>query len=334
MNFYYPGLLWAVPLVSVFVFLGLYLSYKQRSKKILKLISPKLRDLMVVNDNSSEKYLQRSLIVGVAAALLVFSIARPRWGFEWKEVSMEGVDIMVALDVSPSMLAEDIKPNRLRRAKREIEDLVTMLEGDRIGLTVFSGAAFVQCPLTADYSAVSMFLDHIDTKMVPIAGTSIGDAINLSITSLSDTESAKESGKAIILISDGEDQDSNPIAAARLAKEKGIRIYTIGMGSSQGAPIPEDGGGFKKDQRGGVVVSRLKEGQLREIADITGGVYVKSSTSAFDLEEIYERHIRANIEKSKFKDSREKIWYERFFYFSLLCLALLLVEYLWQIWSR
>ena len=138
--------------------------------------------------------------------------------------------------MSPSMLAEDIKPNRLRRAKREIEDLVNMLEGDRVGLTFFSGAAFVQCPLTADYSAVSMFLDHINTKMVPIAGTSIGDAINLSISSLTDGETSQDAGKVILLITDGEDQDSSPLAAARKAAEKGIRIYTIGMGSVQVLP--------------------------------------------------------------------------------------------------
>ena len=207
-----------------------------------------------------------------------------------------------------------------------------MLEGDRVGLTVFSGAAFVQCPLTADYSAVSMFLDHINTKMVPIAGTSIGDAINLSIiSSLTDGETSQDAGKVILLITDGEDQDINPLAAARKAAEKGIRIYTIGMGSVQGAPIPKSQGGFKKDRSGALVVSKLKEAQLQEIASITGGVYVRSTTSDFDLQKIYNEHIKQNVNKAKFKDSREKIWYERFFYFSLLCLAILLIEYLWQL---
>lgn len=334
MNFYYREFLWLVPVVFLFVFLSLLWSYKKRSNRVRQLIAPKLRKLMLVSDNSSSKFFQRSLLLSLAAGLLVFSMARPRWGFEWKEVSMEGVDIMVALDVSPSMLSEDIKPNRLRRAKREIEDLVEMLEGDRVGLTVFSGAAFVQCPLTADYSAVAMFLDHINTKMVPIAGTSIGDAINLSISSLTQGESSQDAGKVIILISDGEDQDSQPLEAARKAAEKGIRIYTIGMGSLQGAPIPESRGGFKKDRAGALVVSKLKESQLQEIAAITDGVYVRSTTSDFDLQKIYNEHIKQNVNKAKFKDSREKIWYERFFYFSLLCLVILLIEYLWQLWSK
>lgn len=334
MNFYYREFLWLVPVVFLFVLFSLLWSYKKRSNRVRQLITPKLRKLMLVSDNSSSKFFQRSLLLSLAAGLLVFSMARPRWGFEWKEVSMEGVDIMVALDVSPSMLSEDIKPNRLRRAKREIEDLVEMLEGDRVGLTVFSGAAFVQCPLTADYSAVAMFLDHINTKMVPIAGTSIGDAINLSISSLTQGESSQDAGKVIILISDGEDQDSQPLEAARKAAEKGIRIYTIGMGSLQGAPIPESRGGFKKDRAGALVVSKLKESQLQEIASITDGVYVRSTTSDFDLQKIYNEHIKQNVNKAKFKDSREKIWYERFFYFSLLCLAILLIEYLWQLWSK
>ena len=220
MNFYHKEFLWLILPVFLIVLVGLLWSYRRRIQRVRSLISPKLRKLMMVSDNSSSKYIQRSFIVALASVFIVFAMARPRWGFEWKEVSMEGVDIMVALDVSPSMLAEDIKPNRLRRAKREIEDLVGMLEGDRVGLTVFSGAAFVQCPLTADYSAVSMFLDHINTKMVPIAGTSIGDAINLSVSSLTQGESSPDAGKIILLITDGEDQDSGPLDAARKAAEK------------------------------------------------------------------------------------------------------------------
>ena len=137
MNFYHKEFLWLILPVFLIVLVGLLWSYRRRIQRVRSLISPKLRKLMMVSDNSSSKYIQRSFIVALASVFIVFAMARPRWGFEWKEVSMEGVDIMVALDVSPSMLAEDIKPNRLRRAKREIEDLVGMLEGDRVGLTVF-----------------------------------------------------------------------------------------------------------------------------------------------------------------------------------------------------
>ena len=157
---------WLVPIVFIVCLFSLYYSYKIRYTRISSLLSDKLLKMMVVNPNTTSKLLQRSVLVSLSGALICFAMARPRWGYEWKELESKKVDIMIALDISPSMLAEDIKPNRLRRAKSEIADLVNMLEGDRVGLTLFSGAAFVLCPLTSDYSAVLMYLDNISTDML------------------------------------------------------------------------------------------------------------------------------------------------------------------------
>ncbi len=265
------------------------------------------------------------LLLGIT--MIIVALARPRAGFEWRDIERRGAEIMVVVDVSQSMLAEDIKPNRLERARREIMDLLAMLEGDRIGLVLFAGVGFVQCPLTLDYSAMGLFLDHISESNIPVQGTAIGDALRLAIHSLENSEAEEGVERAIILITDGEDHESKPIAAAYNANEAGIKIYSIGMGSEGGAPVPKAEGGFVKDRQGRLVMSRLDESTLRQIAEITGGAYVRSTSGDLDLDVIYRQHIRKDLGQGNLGESREKVWFEQYWLAAGLALLLLSLEF-------
>jgi len=280
-----------------------------------KLVTPNFRDQL--------KY--RGICLGLAFLFLIFSLTRPQWGYQWEDINHEGVDIIIALDVSRSMLAEDIKPNRLERAKRKITDLLNMLKGDRVGLVAFAGTSFVQCPLTLDYSAARIFLNAIDTDLVPVQGTALGDALRKSIKAFR-TEEKKS--KAIILITDGEDHTGQALEAAKEAREAGVKVYTIGIGQDLGAPLPNPGqkGGFLKNEKGEVILTKLDETTLQKISLETGGSYVRSVTGDIDLKTIYIDQISQNLEKKKFKSERRKIWQERFQWFIFPALLFLLYE--------
>jgi Ca-activated chloride channel family protein len=264
-----------------------------------------------------------TLLAGVS--LLLAAFLRPRWGFHWEEIKRKGVDLMVAVDVSESMLAEDIQPNRLERAKREITDLVSMLRGDRIGLIAFAGAAFMECPLTLDYGAFKIFLDYLDTELIPVQGTAIGEAIRTALTSF---PADRRASRALILITDGEDHPGEAVKAAQAAKEQGVKIFTIGIGSKEGAPIPlrGDKGGFKQDRKGQVVMSKLKETTLQKIALTTGGSYVRSVSGDMDLKKIYEEEIRGKMEAGELKSTKKRRWEERFQWFLFGSILLFFLE--------
>ncbi|MEI6127409.1 MAG: VWA domain-containing protein [Pseudomonadota bacterium] len=268
----------------------------------------------------------KAFLVIMAVLFLIIALVRPKWGFHWEEIKRTGIDIIVAVDVSKSMLAGDIQPSRLERAKRKVHDLCGMLEGDRIGLIAFAGTSFVQCPLTLDYGAFTMFLDYLTPDLIPVPGTAIGGSIRKAIESFSRQE---RKSKALILITDGEDHDSAPLDAAREAKKEGVRIFTIGIGSESGTPIPlgDGSGGFLKDTSGGVVMSKLDEAMLQKIALETGGSYVRSVTGDMDLEKIYKGEIKASMEQKELKSTRQKRWEERFQWFVGIALALLLFEF-------
>jgi len=255
----------------------------------------------------------------------MLSLTQPRWGYHWEDLHQRGVDVIVALDVSSSMLAEDIKPNRLERAKRKISDLLDMMEGDRIGLVAFAGTSFVQCPLTLDYGAARIFLSAIDTQLIPVQGTAIGNAIKTSVKAFRTQE---KKSKALILITDGEDQTGKALAAAKSAGEQGVKIYTIGIGGEIGAPLPDlsGNGGFRKNQQGEVILSKLDETTLQKIALETGGSYVRSVTGDIDLKTIYQDQIKKHIEKKELKSERRKIWQERFQWFIFIALIFLFTE--------
>ncbi len=269
----------------------------------------------------------RYLLLALVFVMLVLALARPRLGFEWVEREHTGRDIYVVLDVSRSMLATDIVPNRLQRAKRKLTDLLALLDGDRLSLIAFAGAAFVQCPLTVDYAAARLFLDHLHPSLIPVRGTAIGAALQLALRSIA-KKSSPPAGAAIILITDGEDQGTEPLTAARQAKDAGVKIFAIGIGAAQGAPIPAEDGGFVKDAQGNLVLTRLDEKTLRDIALLTGGVYVRSVSGDFDLQQIYQRGIKRHIDTAVQGQSRKKIWHEHFHLPLIVALFLLSLEFL------
>lgn len=315
----YLNFLWGIPLL-----LGFYIYASRRRKQVISKFAEIETFKKLVPEVSAMKAIAKPGLILLAFALIVFSLTGPKWGFQWEEVKRRGIDIIIAVDVSRSMLSEDIKPNRLERAKREILDLFNMLQGDRVGLVAFAGVSFLECPLTLDYSAAALFLDTIDTDLIPIQGTNLGSAI---LKSMKAFDPKKKSSKAIILITDGEDHDKKALEAAKQAKNKGIKIYTIGVGAEGGAPIPVPGGGFKKSAGGSVIVSKLNEEILQKIAVETGAAYVRSVSGDMDLEKIYLKEIKETMEGTDLKSSKRKRWEERYQVFLFLAFMLLIFEF-------
>jgi Ca-activated chloride channel homolog len=268
----------------------------------------------------------RLLLVLLAAALLLIALARPQWGFHWREVKRRGLDIMVVLDTSKSMLAEDVRPNRLQQAKWGVRDLVRGLSSDRVGLIAFSGGSFLQCPLTVDYAALLMTLDDLYAGIIPRGGTRIGQALELAMDSF---EAETESDKAIILITDGEDHEGDPAGLVAELKERGIRVYAIGVGTLDGEPIPirnEEGRlEFQKNEEGNVVTSSLNEEPLQRLALETGGIYVRSAPGDFGFERIIEQGIE-KLKRSELESRMAKEFEDRHYWFIAAALLLLILE--------
>ncbi len=315
-------LLWLVPALAAF---HIY-AFRKKSALLRRFASPEMLARLTSGVSRPRQALKAALVtLGLTAALL--ALAEIRWGFTWEEVQRRGVDIVVALDVSDSMLVEDAESggrlSRLERAKREITDLLQLLEGDRIGLVAFAGTAFVECPLTLDYGAAEIFLETIDTDLIPVKGTALGAAIR---TSLEAFEGGSHPSRAVILITDGEDHSGEALEAAREARTAGVRIFTIGIGRDEGAPIPAPGGGFRRDRSGEIVLSRLDEPTLQKIALDTGGKYVRSVTGDVDLEQIYSQGIKATLEDQELGSKRRQRWEERFQWLLAIALLALMLE--------
>jgi Ca-activated chloride channel family protein len=240
----------------------------------------------------------------------------------------EGVDIVIALDCSHSMLAQDFKPSRLEKAKQEMNGLISRMRGDRVGLVAFAGVAFIQCPLTLDYSAAGMFLDIMDENLIPRPGTAVGDAIRTSIAAFNQKE---RKYKVLILLTDGEDHGSDPLKAAEEAAAEGIRIYTIGIGSVQGEPVPVKNKrgmvtGYKKDREGSVVVSKLDQTTLQKIALTTGGKYYHATSGEMELEKIYSEI--SKMEKKELEGKLMTQYEDRYQIFIFLAIVCLTIEFL------
>jgi Ca-activated chloride channel family protein len=312
--------LWLLPLVALaLVFCG-----RQRRKAMERFADPALL-VRLAGEEQTRKRLFKGLFLLIALGLMLFALAGPRWGSHYQEVSQKGVDIMILVDVSPSMLVADVEPNRLERARREVLDFLKVVQGDRVGLVAFSGAAFVQCPLTLDYGALEMFLDQLEPDLVPVPGTDLGAAIETGVSSF-DVKS--ETDKVILLITDGEDNEHKGQESAREAAAKGVKIFVFGIGEASGGPIPaEDGtGGFKKDQEGQLILSRLDEEGLREIASVTGGTYVRSVGGDLDLDLLYFQGIKSRTQAETLKSGKIKVYEERFPVFLLAAFVFLLLE--------
>lgn len=265
-------------------------------------------------------------MVLLAAVLLIFALANPQVGSKVEEVEQVGIDVYILLDVSNSMKAEDIKPNRLDKAKYEISSLIQRLRGDRIGLIVFAGQAYVQFPLTSDYSAADLFLSAVDHTTVPQQGTAIAPAIELALKSFKHDE---ETQKAIVIITDGEDHEGNLKDVVQNAAEEGVTIYTIGMGSPSGSPIPVYNNvgarvDYKKDREGNVVLTKLDETTLQEIAEIGNGNYYRSSNNNDELEMIYND--LSKLEETEYGTTRVTDYEDRYYYLLIPALLLLIAE--------
>ena len=315
----YLLLLLIVPLL--FVAYALYL--RARRKRLARFGSPELVSQLMPDASTGKGWLKISLLAA-AWFFFVIGLARPQLGARLKEHQSQGVEVMIALDVSNSMLAEDYSPNRLERSKLAISRLVDKLQGDRIGLVVFAGEAFVQLPITADYVSAKVFLKSIDTESVPIQGTALSEALMASARSFS-TQS--ERSRAIILITDGEDHEGEAIEAARAIAEQGIRIYCIGVGSPQGKPIPKNGS-LLKDASGEIVVTRLNEEILQEIAGAGNGKYVRAGAAEFGLNPIID-DIRT-LDKEQFNSVVFEDFDEQFMYFFAIALFFLILELLFS----
>lgn len=271
-------------------------------------------------DLSRAKMLIKGLLLVSAVFLIVWTIADPQIGTRIEEVKREGVDIIVAVDVSNSMIAEDVAPNRLYKAKHVLSSFIDRLKGDRIGIIAFAGAAFVQCPLTLDYSAAKMYTDILDTALIPVQGTALSEAILMAEQGFVGQETSQ---KVLVILTDGEDHEAKVDAAVESAKQKGIVIYTVGMGSPGGAPIPGSGG-YLQDRTGSVVLSKLNEGLLSDIALKTGGGYYRATTGENELDKIYEKIF--GMDKTELSSKQFTDYEDRFQYFAALALLLLLLE--------
>lgn len=267
--------------------------------------------------------LKRAL-VALSVACAAISLARPQWGFVWEETHRKGLDLMLAVDVSKSMLAQDVRPDRLARAKMAVEDLLQKLEGDRVGLVAFAGSAFLQCPLTLDYNAFRQSLEALDVSVIPRGGTDIAAAIRETVTAL---EGKDEGERILILLTDGEDLEGRALEAARQAGAGGLKVFTVGVGSSSGelVPVPDGKGGtaFARDRDGQFVKSRLDESMLSQIAEATGGRYEPLGIGSLGLETIYEKGL-APFARRDLASRMHKVPIERFQWplaLSLLCLV-------------
>ncbi len=262
----------------------------------------------------------------IALVAVIIILARPQFGSKLEEVKKEGVEIIIALDVSNSMLADDIQPDRLTRAKQELSRLIDNLDNDKIGLIVFAGDAYTQIPITTDYISAKMFLSTISPDMVPKQGTAIGSAIDLGMRSFSPGEG---NSRAMIIISDGENHEDDPVAKAAEAYKAGILIHTIGIGSPQGAPIPVTVGGkrdYLRDSNGNTVITKLDEDILKKIAVAAGGNYVRANNSSIGLDEIFSQ-----IKKMKKQDMESKMFTEyndQFQVFAVIALIFLVADFI------
>ena len=316
-NYQYLWLLLLVP-----VFPAVYALVKALRRSRIRRFGDErmVRDLMP--HYSSAKGWVRVALFALAFAFFVIGLARPQIGAKLSERQTKGAEIMICLDVSNSMLAQDYSPNRLERAKMAISSIVDKLRDDRIGLIIFAGTSFVQLPVTTDYVSAKMFLGSIDAGSVPVQGTAIGDALHTAVKSFS---AQSEKSRVIILITDGENHEDDALAAAREAADAGIRIYTVGVGSAQGQPVPVDGQ-LLTDKDGNIVVSKLDEAILRKIAAFGNGAYVHAGNDEFGLNPIIDEIRR--MEGEEFSSVVFEEYDEQYVYFFAIALLLLVIEVL------
>lgn len=323
-RFAHSEYLYALYFIPVIIILVLF-SLRRQNQLLQKFADSKIHKVLFPLRSKTKIFLKNGLVI-LSILLLVFALANPQVGSKVEEVKQVGIDVYILLDVSLSMKAEDIKPSRLEKAKHEISKLIQNLSGDRIGLIVFSGKAFIQFPLTTDYSAANLFLSAVSVKSVPQPGTAIGPAVSLALKSFKKDE---ETQKAIVIITDGEDHEGDMNSAIEEANNLGVKIYAIGLGSPQGVPIPlyNSAGrqvGYKKDRSGDVVLTKLDEQTLEEITEKANGRYYRGSNTEDELELIYDD--LASLEGSEFGATKITEYEDRYYYFLIPAFLILVLE--------
>ncbi|MDO8525323.1 MAG: VWA domain-containing protein [Candidatus Omnitrophota bacterium] len=335
MHYAEPGYISVMIFITVIAALFFIWATRRRINLMNRFVEKSLAGSIAPTISFERKAIKMGILTA-AVSLIVFSLARPQWGFEWKETKFKGLDILIAVDVSKSMLAADMKPNRLERAKFAVKDLVKKMGGDRVGLIAFAGTAFLQCPLTIDYNGFLLTLDDLNVSTIPRGGTNISSAIReaMGIFSAGRGSAVGEKGlekkyKTLILITDGDDLEGEAMRAAKEASDEGVRIYCVGVGTFEGSLIPaadEHGSrGWVADKGGNVVKTRLNEDVLKNIAISTGGSYVRATQSDFGLVLLYDKSI-SKLEKKDIEGKMNKQYQERFGNFLGLAILLLLIE--------
>ena len=313
-------MLWWLLTIPVFV-VAYVLITRQKRRQLSEFGDPELMAQLMPDASKSRPIVKFALLMG-ALSLLIIAAARPQYGQQEKTVKRQGIEVMVALDISNSMLAEDVAPNRLDRAKQMLSKMIDNMVDDKVGLVVFAGEAFTQLPITCDYVSAKMFLNTISPKLIPTQGTAIGAALQTAIRSFGSQES--DAGRAIILITDGENHEDDAIAAAKQAQELGIQVFVIGIGKPEGSPIPVPGtNDYIKDRSGQVVVSRLNEEMCQEIAQAGKGAYVRcdnTNTAMRALQQELDRIATTDLETTVYADYNEQ--YQSFVLIALLLLVI------------
>jgi Ca-activated chloride channel family protein len=296
--------------------------WKARDRRVRLFVSLRMKNVLLRGVSAGARLLRESLWL-LALAFVLFALLAPRWGFHWEEVTRKGIDFYIAIDASRSMLCADVPPSRLERARLEVKALLAMLHGDRAGLITFAGEAFLKCPLTYDTAAVSLFLDDISVSEMPVGGTSLASAIQAAARRFAETS---RGGRVLVILSDGEDHDAETEKAIRTARDMGMTVHTIGIGTPDGAPIPIEKGEnrqYVKDRSGQIVVSKLVSDSLRRISEATGGTFAVSSQGTdLQLVSIYESRL-SSLEKTEFEQKKTKRYHERYAYFAAAGLVLL-----------
>jgi Ca-activated chloride channel family protein len=319
-----PDLLYLLALVPILILLR-YVAARRQRQRLHRLFQRR----EVLNEFRLNISPLKTCLLIAASVLLVIAAAGPMWGAKQTSEHSRGGQIFVALDLSRSMLAEDISGGRLSFAKRKIIDLLNMLKGDRVALIAFAGTAFLQCPLTADYGAAEMFLEFMDPQAMPVQGTSFLAALRVAQESLKTTiANGGPADAALMIMSDGEDHDSNAESELKSAVAQGMKVFLIGVGTLAGAPIRIDSGELLRDANGEVVSTKLEEESLRSLAEKTGAVYIRATATDADWEQVYQRGIRGTLTESTSVQQQRRHGIERSFWFAFCGIVLLCLQYL------
>ena len=326
-RFAHPWALYLLLLVPVII--ALMLLFRRSRRKALARFGDNVLISHLMPDFSSGRVKFKAWVFIIAFTLQVIVVAGPQFGSKLDSVQRKGIEIMVALDVSNSMNAQDVAPSRMENAKRAVSMLVDKLQDDRVGLVVFAGNPYVQLPITSDYPSAKMFLHSVSTGMVPTQGTAIGAAIDLCVSSFAPVTGDKAPNRAVIVITDGENHEDDAVEAAQRAQQNGVLVYTVGMGTSKGAPVPTIPGqnhDFIKDKDGNVVISKIDEASLAQVARAGGGEYIPASNLRSGINSLVSK--LNSIEKSEIEAKVFKDYEDRFPYIEGVVLFLLLVDLL------